>query len=149
MAAAGPDMGLQSTKVVILEGDPILAAVTLETGESAENEADILAGLHEVVSARVLALLNRVGIEEKFVITGGIGKNVGVVTKLGEKLDGIKIIIPAEPQIAGAVGAALFAFDRAIASFSMAYADQNESDHATLERAVRQGKVQAVFEEVQ
>ena len=63
MAAAGIDMGLQSTKVVILEGDPILAAVTLETGESAENEADILAGLHEVVSARVLALLNRVGIE--------------------------------------------------------------------------------------
>jgi len=40
------------------------------------------------------------------------------------------------------------AFDRAIASFSMAYADQNESDHAALERAVRQGKVQAVFEEV-
>ena len=64
MAAAGIDMGLQSTKVVILEGDPILAAVTLETRESAENEADILAGLHEVVSARVLALLNRVGIEK-------------------------------------------------------------------------------------
>lgn len=41
------------------------------------------------------------------------------------------------------------AFDRAIASFSMAYADQNESDHAALERAVRQGKVQAVFEEVE
>ena len=41
------------------------------------------------------------------------------------------------------------AFDRAIAAFSMAYADQNESDHAALERAVRQGKVQAVFEEVQ
>ena len=39
------------------------------------------------------------------------------------------------------------AFDRAIASFSMAYGDQNESDHAALERAVRQGTVQAVFEE--
>ena len=41
------------------------------------------------------------------------------------------------------------AFDQAIAAFSMAYADQNESDHAALERAVRQGKVKAVFEEVQ
>ncbi len=40
------------------------------------------------------------------------------------------------------------AFDEAIASFSLAYADQNESDHAALERAVRQGKVQAVIEEV-
>jgi uncharacterized protein (DUF2252 family) len=39
------------------------------------------------------------------------------------------------------------AFDQAIADFSMAYADQNESDHATLQRAVKQGRVQAVFEE--
>jgi Uncharacterized protein conserved in bacteria (DUF2252) len=38
-------------------------------------------------------------------------------------------------------------FDRAIASFSLAYADQNESDHAALDRAVRTGKVPAVFEE--
>jgi threonine dehydrogenase-like Zn-dependent dehydrogenase len=39
-------------------------------------------------------------------------------------------------------------FDQAIAAFSMAYADQNEKDHAALERAVRAGKVKAVFEEV-
>jgi hypothetical protein len=39
------------------------------------------------------------------------------------------------------------AFDRAIAAFSIAYADQNELDHAALERAVRDGKVKAVFEE--
>jgi len=38
-------------------------------------------------------------------------------------------------------------FDQAIATFSMAYADQNEKDHAALERAVRAGKVKAVFEE--
>lgn len=39
------------------------------------------------------------------------------------------------------------AFDRAIAAFSLAYADQNEKDHAALDRAVRKGKVKAVFEE--
>lgn len=38
-------------------------------------------------------------------------------------------------------------FDQAIASFSMAYADQNEKDHAALKRAIKQGKVKAVFEE--
>ena len=38
-------------------------------------------------------------------------------------------------------------FDRAIAAFSVAYADQNEKDHAALDRAVRSGKVKAVFEE--
>ncbi len=39
------------------------------------------------------------------------------------------------------------AFDRAIAKFSKAYADQNERDHAALDRAVRRGKVKALFEE--
>jgi uncharacterized protein (DUF2252 family) len=38
-------------------------------------------------------------------------------------------------------------FDRAIAAFSIAYADQNEKDHDALESAVRNGKVKAVFEE--
>ena len=38
------------------------------------------------------------------------------------------------------------AFDRAMAAFSVAYADQNEKDHAALRRAVRTGKVKAVFE---
>jgi uncharacterized protein (DUF2252 family) len=39
------------------------------------------------------------------------------------------------------------AFDQAVAAFSMAYADQNEQDHAALAAAVRKGKVKAVFEE--
>jgi activator of 2-hydroxyglutaryl-CoA dehydratase len=77
------------------------------------SKADILAGLHEAISRRVVTLLQRVGIADKFVITGGIARNVGVVTKIGELLDGIEIAIPTEPQIAGALGAALFAFDRA------------------------------------
>jgi uncharacterized protein (DUF2252 family) len=39
------------------------------------------------------------------------------------------------------------AFDEAIASFSLAYADQNESDHAAFDRAVKKGKVEAIIEE--
>ena len=39
------------------------------------------------------------------------------------------------------------AFDQAVAAFSLAYADQNEKDHAALDRAVRKGNVKAVFEE--
>jgi uncharacterized protein (DUF2252 family) len=41
------------------------------------------------------------------------------------------------------------AFDKAIAAFSVAYADQNEKDHAALDRAIRSGKVKALFEKVQ
>jgi uncharacterized protein (DUF2252 family) len=39
------------------------------------------------------------------------------------------------------------AFDEALASFSLAYADQNEKDHAALLRAIKAGKVEARFEE--
>jgi predicted CoA-substrate-specific enzyme activase len=77
------------------------------------DKADILAGLHEAISSKVLALIRSVGLRARFVLTGGIARNVGVVTKLGQKLGGIDIVIPAEPQIVGAVGAALFASDRA------------------------------------
>ena len=38
-------------------------------------------------------------------------------------------------------------FDQALASFSLAYADQNEKDHAALKRAIHNGKVKAQFEE--
>ena len=39
------------------------------------------------------------------------------------------------------------AFDRAVAAFALAYADQNERDHAALDRAIRGGKIEAEFEE--
>jgi benzoyl-CoA reductase subunit A len=109
------ELSLESTKTISFSTACTVfvkseAVALMKKGAS---KADILAGLHEVISKRVVSLLKRVGIEEKFVITGGIAKNVGVVTKIEEKLGGIKVTIPEEPQIAGAVGAALFALDRA------------------------------------
>ncbi len=38
------------------------------------------------------------------------------------------------------------AFDKALAAFSVAYADQNEKDHAVLKRAIRAGKIEALIE---
>jgi predicted CoA-substrate-specific enzyme activase len=109
------ELSLESTKTISFSTACTVfvkseAVALMKKGAS---KADILAGLHEVISKRVVSLLKRVGIAEKFVITGGIAKNVGVVTKIEEKLGGIKVTIPEEPQIAGAVGAALFALDRA------------------------------------
>ena len=51
------------------------------------------------------------------------------------------------PAILGGYMGKSDTFDQAIGSFSMAYADQNERDHAALARAVKQGKVKAEFEE--
>lgn len=69
---------------------------------------DIARGLHQSVADRTAGLVNRVGLEEAVMITGGVAKNSAVVRALNEKFN-IKIIVPPEPQIAGALGAALLA----------------------------------------
>lgn len=73
---------------------------------------DILAGLNEAISVRCLNLLKRVSIQKDFSISGGIAKNKGMVAKLAEKV-GQKPLLAEDPQLAGCLGAALFARDRA------------------------------------
>ena len=72
---------------------------------------EILAGLHEAISERVYGLLQKVGVEREFVITGGIARNIGVVRRLEEKVQ-MQALIPDEPQIVGALGAALIAEEK-------------------------------------
>jgi predicted CoA-substrate-specific enzyme activase len=86
------------------------AAVTMR--KQGEAKEDILAGLHEAVARRVTALVNKVGFANEFVISGGIGRNVGLVSRI-EEISGLKVTLPQEPMIVGAVGAAMFAHDRA------------------------------------
>jgi predicted CoA-substrate-specific enzyme activase len=87
------------------------AAVTMS--KEGERKEDILNGLHESIANRVMALVKKVGIADKFVVSGGIGRNVALVKKIEARLDGLKVNLPPEPMIVGAVGAALFALDRA------------------------------------
>ncbi len=69
----------------------------------------VLAAYCSAMAHRVVTLLERLGVEEDFAITGGIAKNKGVVKRLEDEL-GVKILEPRyDTQIAGAVGAALFA----------------------------------------
>lgn len=74
--------------------------------------ADICRGLHISVAKRITAQLKRIGLEEEIVMTGGVAKNIGVVTELERSL-GCKIKISEEPQINGALGAALIALEKA------------------------------------
>jgi len=69
----------------------------------------VLAAYCSAMAHRVVTLLLRLGIEEKFAITGGIAKNIGVVKRLEDELK-LKAPEPSiDPQLAGAIGAALFA----------------------------------------
>ncbi|MGL5439029.1 MAG: acyl-CoA dehydratase activase [Filifactoraceae bacterium] len=74
---------------------------------------DIIAGIHTSVAKRVSSLAKRVGIIEEVAMVGGVAKNMGVVRAM-EKAIGKKIILPELPQITGAIGAALYAYDEAI-----------------------------------
>jgi len=72
-------------------------------------KSKVLAAYCSAMAHRVVTLLQQVGIEEDFAITGGIAKNIGVVSRL-EKEIGIKALpFDIDTQIAGALGAALFA----------------------------------------
>jgi predicted CoA-substrate-specific enzyme activase len=68
----------------------------------------IIRGLHDAIADRILGMIRRVGVEEKVTLTGGVAKNEGVVQALEERL-GVKVFVPPEPQIIGALGAALLA----------------------------------------
>ena len=73
---------------------------------------DILHAIHNAIADRTLGLLERIGeVEPQVVMTGGVAKNIGVVRALEDKL-GMPLTIYYEPQIVGALGAALFALDK-------------------------------------
>lgn len=76
---------------------------------------EIARGLHEAVAERTAGLVYRIGMEEAVLMTGGVAKNAAVVRALEAKLK-TKILIPPEPQITGALGAALLARDEQTAS---------------------------------
>jgi len=69
----------------------------------------VLAAYCSAMAHRVVSLLERVGVQEDFAITGGIAKNSGVVTRLERELKLTALKSKYDTQIAGALGAALFA----------------------------------------
>lgn len=81
----------------------------------AQNKAtdDIVHGLNKAVASKTAALAKRVGGEERYMMTGGVSKNQGLVKTLEEKL-GTTLVISDKAQLCGALGAALFAKDMVI-----------------------------------
>jgi predicted CoA-substrate-specific enzyme activase len=67
---------------------------------------DLLAGIHQSLADRITRMANRLRVEDAVVLTGGGGKNRGLVKALSEQL-GHEILVPEDPLITGALGAAL------------------------------------------
>lgn len=99
------DIDISSMCSVFAESEVIsLIAQNKET-------ADIAHGLHKSIAGKSLSLLKRVGLESQIMMTGGVAKNIGVIKTLEERL-GEKLFVYEEPEIVGALGAALFALEK-------------------------------------
>ena len=75
---------------------------------------DILAGVHKAIATRTLSLAARVGLHQEVTFTGGVSRNVGMVRALEERL-GARLNISPDAHLAGAIGAAIFALEKAMA----------------------------------
>ena len=90
---------------------------------------DIAGGIHESIARRLTAMVNRVGLSERVVLTGGCAKNRGLRKALEDMLGVAIASLPCDPQINGALGAALYAADDAGAG-ELSYAGIAEGDVA-------------------
>ena len=116
------DCGLQGLSELALKGNSpetissqcsvfAESEVTTLVNEGTEH-SDIVAGLHASIASRLNSMVRKVGLVEDVVLTGGCAKNDGLARALEDKLGVSVKKLPLDPQIAGAIGAALIAAER-------------------------------------
>ena len=99
------DVAISSTCTVFAESEVISQ---LAKGTKIE---DIVKGIHTAIASRVGSLAKRIGIKDDVVMTGGVALNKGMVRALERNL-GFKIHTNESCQLNGAIGAALFAYQK-------------------------------------
>jgi len=104
--AARTPVRLTSVCTVFVESDIMSYLAQRKTVE------DILGGVHKAIAARTMSLVRRVGVEDEITFTGGVSRNVGMVRAL-EAVLGRPINVCDDGHFMGALGAALFALERA------------------------------------
>ena len=99
-------VGISSTCTVFAESE-VISQLAMGT-----DKCDIINGIHKAIAGRVAGLAHRIGVRDQVVMTGGVAQNQGVVKALQDEL-GHEIHTSPLTQYNGALGAALFAFDKA------------------------------------
>lgn len=98
-------VGISSTCTVFAESE-VISQLSMGT-----DKCDIINGIHKSVAGRVAGLAHRIGVRDQVVMTGGVAQNQGIVKALQDEL-GHEIHTSPLTQYNGALGAALFAFDK-------------------------------------
>ena len=107
----GP-LSLKSKKKISFNTGCAVFSETEAISRIAEGAAteDILAGVHRALAAKIQNLVERLGIEQDVALTGGGAKDIGLVRSIEDTLK-VNTLVPEEPQIVAALGAALIAED--------------------------------------
>ena len=70
----------------------------------------ILKGLHRSLIRRIVAMIRAVGMVPPLMLSGGVVRNQAI-PKLLEEETGQQVVVPRDPQLMGAYGAALIALE--------------------------------------
>jgi predicted CoA-substrate-specific enzyme activase len=106
------DLALRATSPVSIASTCVVFAQSEVVSLIARKlaRADIIAGIHRSIASRVVTMARRVGVEEVVVFDGGPAKNTGLRAALEAEL-GLPVVVPSQPQLVVALGAALVAAD--------------------------------------
>ena len=109
------DLGAQSTKRIAISSTCTVFAESevISQLSMGTDKRDIINGIHHSVANRVVGLVNRIGVQDRVVMTGGVAQNKGIVAALEEGL-GHTVYTSPLTQYHGALGAALFAYQKAL-----------------------------------
>ena len=99
---AGGKVAMNAQCVVFAESE-LVALVHANTPKE-----DIAKAIHDAISARIVSMVRQLGMQEKVVLIGGLARNQGFVQSLSKEL-ATEVLVPDEPEFAGAFGAALLA----------------------------------------
>lgn len=106
-AKAEAPVKISNTCTVFAESEVISQ---LSSGTAIPN---LVAGICQSVAGRVAALAKRIGIKERVCMSGGVAQNRGVRDAMSREL-GVDICYSEQAQLMGALGAALYAYEKAI-----------------------------------
>jgi len=102
------EISLKAERVTPISNTCTVFAEQEVTSQLANGEAlaNLIAGIHDAIATRVYAMVKKLKVERDVAVTGGGAKNSGLVKALEGKF-GFPLLVPPEPLITGALGAAL------------------------------------------
>ena len=108
------ELSLRSKKRVDFNTGCAVFSETEAISRIAEGAAkeDLLAGIHRALAAQIHSLVERVGIEKEFALVGGGARDKGLVQAV-EEITGFDIVVPEEPHMTAALGAAVIGMGKA------------------------------------